>query len=353
MQPTTFRAMAVLAVIAALFSMDAMAQIAPTAGIYSVRTNADQAVSVPYALLIATGDGVNQVTITQAPGHGGLSFAPVVGSAGDAFLYTPAAGFVGIDTFIYKVRDQTGDFSVGSITINVGNVTATAGADDLIVGQAPNTFLDIFFNDLGFSDPVTLTILQSPTHGTLSITTPPSGWQSLFGIYYTASPGYTGPDQFQYRIGDGIDQGTATVDLTVYPDTDGDGVLDLFDNCPSVANPDQANSDGDVLGNACDTDDDNDGVLDTVDNCTIVANANQLNADGDAYGNICDPDLNNSGLVTSADFTLMRAVLNRSANFNAIAAAADMNGSGMVTSADFTLLRPRMNKVPGPSAFGP
>lgn len=36
------------------------------------------------------------------------------------------------------------------------------------------------------------------------------------------------------------------------PDEDGDGVPDGSDNCPSVANPDQADTDDDGVGNACD-----------------------------------------------------------------------------------------------------
>lgn len=35
-------------------------------------------------------------------------------------------------------------------------------------------------------------------------------------------------------------------------DTDGDGVLDPDDNCPYDPNPDQANTDGDLLGDVCD-----------------------------------------------------------------------------------------------------
>jgi hypothetical protein len=48
-------------------------------------------------------------------------------------------------------------------------------------------------------------------------------------------------------------------------DTDKDGVADTTDNCPAVANANQANYDGDSQGDACDTDDDNDGILDTAE----------------------------------------------------------------------------------------
>jgi len=48
------------------------------------------------------------------------------------------------------------------------------------------------------------------------------------------------------------------------PDSDGDGVLNGVDNCPNVANADQANADGDAFGDACDgcTDTDGDGAGD-------------------------------------------------------------------------------------------
>ena len=35
-------------------------------------------------------------------------------------------------------------------------------------------------------------------------------------------------------------------------DRDGDGIVDLVDNCPETPNPDQANQDGDLWGDACD-----------------------------------------------------------------------------------------------------
>ena len=100
-------------------------------------------------------------------------------------------------------------------------------------------------------------------------------------------------------------------------------------------------------------DTDGDGFADTADNCTLVSNPSQLDADGDGYGNICDADLNNTGLVTTADFAILRSVLNQSAGSSTNAAIADLNGSGTVTTADFAILRARLNTAPGPSGLAP
>ncbi|MBC8447958.1 MAG: thrombospondin type 3 repeat-containing protein [Chloroflexi bacterium] len=78
------------------------------------------------------------------------------------------------------------------------------------------------------------------------------------------------------------------VDLGV-PDSDSDGVFDSGDNCPLAPNPDQTDSDGDGMGNACDPDDDNDGVLDADDNCPTTYNPDQADSDGDGRGDACEP----------------------------------------------------------------
>ncbi|HOI10228.1 MAG TPA: MopE-related protein, partial [Myxococcota bacterium] len=97
-------------------------------------------------------------------------------------------------------------------------------------------------------------------------------------------------------------------------DIDADGVFnnnpgcetpDPLDNCPSVANADQANNDaveetaGTLAGDACDVDDDNDGVPDTSDNCPFVKNPTQSNIDGDAFGDACDCDIDGDGLLNT------------------------------------------------------
>ena len=68
------------------------------------------------------------------------------------------------------------------------------------------------------------------------------------------------------RIWDGALSASEVAGLDLYPpDSDGDGRDDDFDNCPGVANADQADVDQDGPGDPCDADDDNDGVADALD----------------------------------------------------------------------------------------
>ncbi len=63
-------------------------------------------------------------------------------------------------------------------------------------------------------------------------------------------------------------------------DIDEDGHQNNMDNCPYIANSNQADHDGDGKGDACDHDDDNDGIPDDRDNCRLVSNKDQTNSNG-------------------------------------------------------------------------
>lgn len=75
----------------------------------------------------------------------------------------------------------------------------------------------------------------------------------------------------------------------VCDDTDGDLWNDDIDNCVMVSNPDQADNELDGVGDDCDNDDDNDGVLDGVDNCPFDHNPDQADINGDGFGDACVP----------------------------------------------------------------
>jgi hypothetical protein len=120
--------------------------------------------------------------------------------------------------------------------------------------------------------------------------------------------------------------------LIAIEDDDQDGVPNEEDNCPDVANEDQADDDEDGFGNAC-------------DNCTLVANPDQRDTNGDGYGNICDADLDNDNNINFSDLGIMKAV------FFTNDADADLDGSGSVNFTDLATMKQTFFGAPGPSGI--
>lgn len=147
--------------------------------------------------------------------------------------------------------------------------------------------------------------------------------------YYDGNLGVTGPDKlpdpYRGKYNNSSLYGGSTVDNcpSVYnpnqndtdgdsmgdacdPDDDGDGVRDPWepgsdDDCPRTPNSGQVDTDNGGRGDKCDPDDDGDGIDDGADNCRLVPNNPQKDTDSDGVGDACDGDADGDGVNNSVD----------------------------------------------------
>lgn len=92
-------------------------------------------------------------------------------------------------------------------------------------------------------------------------------------------------------------------------------------------------------------DTDGDGVLDVHDNCVDDVNPSQLDTNYDGYGNRCDGDVWNDGVVDGVDI----AVVNK--NVGSTYPHGDLNGDGVLGGADLAILASQQGGPPGPSGL--
>jgi len=155
------------------------------------------------------------VTLIASP----ITYAPVHGTAtrtsDSSITYTPAANFVGIDSFQYEIGDGRGKRARAWVRVSVtdGN-SRPMGIDDTAY-TTPGTAvsLAVTANDIDpDGDPITLVanpIVEAPVHGTVATL-------SATTLRYTPTSGYNGTDRFRYEIGDGHGgRARAWVNITV------------------------------------------------------------------------------------------------------------------------------------------
>ena len=90
---------------------------------------------------------------------------------------------------------------------------------------------------------------------------------------------------------------------------------------------------------------DKDGIPDAMDNCVSMFNVDQTDSDNDGVGDLCDGDINKDGKVNAVDLSLLRQA------FGTPGAVGNLNGDGRVNAVDLSILRGRFGKPPGPSGL--
>ena len=129
------------------------------------------------------------------------------------------------------------------------------------------------------------TELSSPQGGALSYP------QDSDHIVYSANGEFVGVDSFTLALAyTGKTSNALEFSLDIYdPDPDLDGVRVEDDNCPAVANSEQADLDADAIGDLCDDDIDGDTYA-NADDAFPRDPTEWLDTDGDTIGNNTDED---------------------------------------------------------------
>ena len=151
-------------------------------------------------------------SVTANPSSGTLvSFSPT-----GAFVYRPAQGFLGDDSFRVQVTDAGGNSVAGVVNVNVHPNRAPVVASDAVRADgAALANIAVLANDTDAdSDPLTVMIEEQPLAGTATVNA-----DSSIGI--SALPtGFKGVTRFKYRVTDSSSAsaiGTAAVFVGVEP----------------------------------------------------------------------------------------------------------------------------------------
>jgi hypothetical protein len=92
---------------------------------------------------------------------------------------------------------------------------------------------------------------------------------------------------------------------------------------------------------------DGDGLVDVADNCRFYPNADQRDVDGDSYGSACDPDFNNDGVVGAPDLIQLGQAFGSVLGDARYHPTLDMNDDLAIGTHEFLLLVRAFGGPPG------
>jgi hypothetical protein len=144
---------------------------------------------------------------TTTPAHGTVT----IPANGSNIAYTPAAGFVGDDTFSYTIIDKARQESTATVTIHV-LATVTASADTVSTPVGTAVTVSVLTNDVPATG-LTVTGVSGVDAAAGAATVNPDGT-----ITFTPTATFAGVSSFTYAVNDAAGQtSSAKVTVTVVP----------------------------------------------------------------------------------------------------------------------------------------
>jgi hypothetical protein len=184
--------------------------VAPVANPGSAQTTPDNPVT---ATLEATRGYAAQklsFAVVSGPAHGKVS----INSPTGLFVYTPATGFAGADSFTFQAKDAVGTVSnAATESVAVNDVAANAYGT-LIRVRRQQAFKGFLSAPAAYSGQVLhYQLVAAAQHGTVVLTDASKG-----AFNYTPDRGYIGKDSFSFKVVDqyGTPSNTAVISLAIF-----------------------------------------------------------------------------------------------------------------------------------------
>ncbi len=207
--------------------------------------------------------------VSANPAHGTLS-----GAAPD-LTYTPANGYLGVDSFTYTASN--GVETSGPATVSI-TVVGTPAANAQSVSTAENTGKPITLTGVDPNSPalpLTFSVTAQPMHGTISGTSP--------NFTYTPTTGYFGADDFEFTSGNGVatsNAATVTINVVGQPTANGQSLTTSENTARAIAlQGSDPNSPPLALGFTITVEPAHGTLSDTAPNVTYTPNAGYVGAD--------------------------------------------------------------------------
>ena len=184
---------------------------APVANNQNVTVQQNTARTIRLTASDSENDPLTYVIVSQ-PAHGTLT------GLGSLKTFAPANNYSGADSFTFKVNDGAADSTIATVNITIpstpppANTAPVANPQNLTILRGTPSTIMLVATDAD-NNPLSYTVVNNPTHGTLSGTAP--------NLTYTPAAGYTGPDNFTFKANDGLaDSNSAAINITILANND-------------------------------------------------------------------------------------------------------------------------------------